>query len=294
MSLPDGLQASVDEEGVPREIEGDGEEEMEDTGNAILPVAPMPRIEYFYVPRPDSEVKAAIESVFPRIVRVCVKELGMSFNGYIPLRIHVVYDSAEFQAIEKRLFPTHRGIQGFYAPTLDSIVIRGDHTRLDIVSTLYHEATHALMQREFTRTPVWINEGLAEFFEGFRVHGSSTMVFDPDHHDPWSKHLLLRGEMIPLDRYLHLSDKEWRSIETSGQVTSLSRIMAWSLITFLMSHDEGIHAFSRYLQVIKQGQMNTRLAEGYAELEATYPGGIRSLERKWHRWIREQHKPLKY
>lgn len=254
----------------------------------------MPRIGYFYTPVPDAQVRAAIESVFPRIVRVCVEELGMKFKGYVPLVIEVVHDIERYQAYETWVFGPHFQSEGFYVPSLDRIIVRGNHIRLSIVSTLYHEGVHAFMYREFPYPPPWLNEGLAEFFEGFRVQGRSTLVLDPDYHDVFTKRLVSQGRMIPLHEYLNLSADDWRALDRQRENDRHPRSIAWSLITFLMSHEEGQEAFRQYLQALKSAQGAEGLAAAYDAFDAAYPGGVQKLERRWHGWILDIREPLKY
>lgn len=276
---PDGAAAAMSVDSVPPEL--------------VKP-PPMPEIEYSFIPLPDAQIRTAVESVFPRMVRVCVEELGMTFDGHVRLNIEIIHDTRQFQALETAIQSRHASIEGFYIPQQDKIVVRGDKLRMDAVSTLYHEASHALIRRELIFPPSWVDEGLAEFFEGFRVHGRKTNVIDPGYSDAWAKKLLLTRRLIPLREYFMLSNPQWNSLEITGDIKYIPRIMAWSLVTFLLTHEEGRMAFQRYVRALKENQTQNALAAAYKELDTSFPGGIRGLEESWHGWIRRTREPLAY
>src|SRR5260370_41916954 len=60
---------------------------------------------------------------------------------------------------------------GMYQPAQDKdyVVLRLDTEGDNPFHTLYHEYTHALLRLNFSNLPLWLNEGLAEFF------GTSTL-----------------------------------------------------------------------------------------------------------------------
>lgn len=270
------------------------EDEPKDAANTVIERPPlmlapgMPRVDFTYQPAADAQMRAAIETVFPRIMAICVEELGMRFDREIDLNIRIFDDAASFEDYKNRNSDLHYAVEGYYAVKEDSIVVRGNKLRQKMVATIYHEGTHAVLRRQFEFIPSWIDEGLAEFFEGFRVHGDSTVVLSPQHNDEWAKRFLYEGNFIPLPEYLQLTNHEWVEIDRTER--NMPRIMAWSLVSFLMSSEEGRHALRRYLQALKRSTATEALATAYQELDSAYRGGIPSLEREWKRWVLEQRK----
>lgn len=248
----------------------------------------LPGITYNFDPLPDPQVRSAVESVFPRIVSICMNQLGMNLEKDLPLNIRIFDDLESFESQKQRHSDIHYAVEGYYAVEDDTIVVWGNEVRQKMVASIYHEATHALLRREYTMVPSWIDEGLAEFFEGFRVQGSATIALSPEYNNGWAKRFLLEGQLLPLDDYLRLTNHQWIELDRNPQ--NLARITAWSLISFLMETDGGRHALRRYLQAIKRGTPGEAVAVGFQELDAAYPGGIASLERNWRSWILEERK----
>lgn len=269
-----------------------------DAANTIIERPPMqldpsvPAVSFSYEPAADAHIQAAVESVFPRIISIFVDTLGLNLDQDIALNIRIFEDVASFEAYKSQNSDLHYAVEGYYAVEEDSIVVRGNALRQRMVATIYHEGTHAVLRREFEFIPSWIDEGLAEFFEGFRVHGDSTVALSPLHNDEWAKRFLHEGSLIPLSEYLQLTNHEWVEIDQSAR--HMPRIMAWSLVSFLMSSEEGRHALRRYLQALTRSTATEALATAYQELDSAYRGGIPALEREWKSWVLEQRKAQTY
>lgn len=269
-----------------------------DAANTVIERPPMkldpsvPAVKFTYEPTADAQIRAAVESVFPRIMSIFADTLGIDFDEDITLNIRIFEDVASFEAYKNQNSDLHYAVEGYYAVEEDSIVVRGNEFRQRMVATIYHEGTHAVLRREFSFIPSWIDEGLAEFFEGFRVHGNSTVALSPLHNDEWAKRFLHEGSLIPLPEYLQLTNHEWVEIDQTAR--HMPRIMAWSLVSFLMSSEEGRHALRRYLQALKRSTPTEALATAYQELDSAYRGGIPALEREWKSWVLEQRKAQTY
>jgi len=66
---------------------------------------------------------------------------------------------------------------------LDYVVLRLDTEGNNPFHTLYHEYTHALLRLNFSNLPLWLNEGLAEFFGNTTLGDKEikTGTSDPGH-----------------------------------------------------------------------------------------------------------------
>jgi tetratricopeptide (TPR) repeat protein len=81
----------------------------------------------------------------------------------------------------------------------DYVLLRLDAEGTSAFHTIYHEYTHALLFLNFSRLPLWLGEGLAEFF------GNSVIVDNDVHTGTADRaHLVLlsRGEWLPLSTLL--------------------------------------------------------------------------------------------
>jgi hypothetical protein len=85
-------------------------------------------------------------------------------EGRTPIRIAVFADEPEFRDFLRRNFPELPARRAFFFRQGDELLVycwRGAELRGD----LRHEATHALLHSVLPAVPLWLDEGLAEYFE---------------------------------------------------------------------------------------------------------------------------------
>jgi tetratricopeptide (TPR) repeat protein len=125
----------------------------------------------------------------------------------------IVILAARDEATMKMLAPNEWEREGHVHPTglfhsdgdKDYVVLRLDAEGTTAFHTIYHEYTHALLHLNFKRLPVWLSEGLAEFF------GNSTLG-DKD----------VRTGAVNKTHLYVLSKNEWLPIEALFNVTETS------------------------------------------------------------------------
>lgn len=92
---------------------------------------------------------------------------------------------------------------GMYQPGEDKdyVVMRLDSEGENPFHTLYHEYTHALMRLNFSGLPLWLDEGMAEFFGNSTLgeKESKTGTIDPGH-----LYLLEQSKLIPIETLLEV------------------------------------------------------------------------------------------
>ena len=100
------------------------------------------------------------------------------------------------------------------------------------LSTIYHEYTHDVMNASFGRTeiPAWLNEGLAEYFQTFRIVDERTAEVGaaPRTH----LNLLARGALIPWDEFLTVDNYSLH--ERGAHSRSLFYAQSWALVRYLI------------------------------------------------------------
>jgi hypothetical protein len=82
-----------------------------------------------------------------------------------PIEVYILDDQATFQHFLKFYYPELPPRRAFFLANGDRRVVyayMGDRLEED----LRHEATHALLHAAITDLPLWLDEGLAEYFEG--------------------------------------------------------------------------------------------------------------------------------
>jgi len=123
----------------------------------------------------------------------------------------------------------------------DYVILRLDTEGTNPFHTLYHEYTHALLRLNFDRLPVWLNEGLSEFF------GNSTLG-DKDVKtgsiDPSHLYILAQHKLIPIQTLLEVDQNSPYYNESDR--ASVFYAESWALVHYLMMDPE-----ARQTQLLK-------------------------------------------
>jgi tetratricopeptide (TPR) repeat protein len=105
------------------------------------------------------------------------------------------------------------GLAGLFTKRTLGPLILTDATNLDTARSItYHELTHALVRRSSPDIPLWLDEGLAEFYSSFQVAGEDVRI-----GHPLPRHLetIQRRGLLPLERLLAIDlDSEEYSSDT--------------------------------------------------------------------------------
>jgi hypothetical protein len=160
-----------------------------------------------------------------------VDSLGGDVEGLM-FSARVFADPREFRAYASILGAPNA--ESLYDPRTQEVVICHDPAKGTswLRRTLAHEFTHAYMDRVFRRTdPLWLCEGLAEYFANFDVRDGRLV---PGLLDRRALLLLSLEEPLPLRRFLRL-----RRDEMYGPSFPSHYAQAWSLAHHLMSRRDG-------------------------------------------------------
>lgn len=140
------------------------------------------------------------------------------------------------------------------------MVFAYDNKEMDV--DLRHETTHALLNESLTYVPLWLDEGLAEYFEVPHAERAQTSAH--------MKFVRLRATLGQV-----------RSIESLEAVDDLANMGgseyrdAWSWVHFLLHHSDATRAcLSRFLQDIQSGlppgPLSRRLAAEVPDYRSQY------------------------
>ncbi|HTK29484.1 MAG TPA: DUF1570 domain-containing protein [Vicinamibacterales bacterium] len=120
----------------------------------------------------------------------------------------------------------------------------------DSASIVYHEYTHVLVRNAAGGLPVWLNEGLAEFYSSFALvdHGRRAEVGRPlEHHL-----LLLRQRFIPVAQLLAVNAAS--DLYNEATRRSVFYAEAWALTHYLLvERAGGVGAVNAYIEAIAGG-----------------------------------------
>src|SRR6266446_1968839 len=124
---------------------------------------------------------------------------------------------------------------GLYQPGEDKdyVVMRLDSEGENPFHTLYHEYTHALLRLNFRSLPIWLNEGLAEFFGNSTLSDKEvkTGTIDSGH-----LYLLNQSKLIPIETLLEVGHNSPYYNEKDR--ASVFYAESWAVVHFLMMNPE--------------------------------------------------------
>jgi hypothetical protein len=143
-----------------------------------------------------------------------------------------------------------KGVSGYAVPGTDLSYIAMLNAR-DSDRVIFHEYTHMVVANAVARTPVWLNEGLAEFYSTFALMdgGKRAQI-----GRPIENHLrLLSGsvrvplvELLKADQASPLYNEDSRVSDFYAESWALTHML-------LMSQPPRVNALSTYLQQVNSG-----------------------------------------
>lgn len=127
------------------------------------------------------------------------------------------------------------------------ILMRSDTDGVDRI--VYHELTHYFVQNTTAGMPLWLNEGLAEFYSTFRTEGSSVHIGRPvPEHVLW-----LRGEsLIPLPELFTINTTSRDYNE--GMRQGVFYAQSWALLHYLMTDADRRAKLIQFLSQLGAGK----------------------------------------
>jgi len=133
------------------------------------------------------------------------------------------------------------GTQGLYTGT--ALSAWGPPEELDaVLETLRHEGTHQFVGQFIGDTcPVWLNEGLAVFFQNARFDRGRLLIGQvPIVSANILKTALKDGQLMPVSKMLKMSYQQWTdAIKTKSDHADLQYPLAWSMVHFLEEGENG-------------------------------------------------------
>lgn len=219
-----------------------------------------------------------IQAGVSKIYKTFSDIIGIAELRKIKLKIKFISDENAFHTYRRQVAPSsNNNVTGFYNSGINQSVIWavGDKQHLTRISL--HESTHAMVAAMFGDIPVWLNEGMAEFFDMMVITGEQTYKFATN-----DQHLkLLRSSRLPsLESHFSQSNTEWNHPNNS----KLNYAIDWSLIFYLMTHSEGQELLRYMLNDFAVNYCHPIKASDF--IAKHYPGGVRKLESNWKDWLK--------
>lgn len=135
---------------------------------------------------------------------------------------------------------------GFYSHSTKTIYV---HKYYDYIRVIFHEINHAIIGQIIRRTPPWINEGMAEFFETFSINKNGLSMRLQNSMLEKTRMWILEKK-VNLRDLLNYSHREWykKNKTPSGYSYSVS----YSFICYLhLKHPRSINTVLKHLKAGK-------------------------------------------
>jgi tetratricopeptide (TPR) repeat protein len=179
-----------------------------------------------------------------------------------PIVVVAVKDRKDFQGLEPEAYLAkgQLDLAGYFltAPDKNYIAMRldaeGDHP----FATVYHEYTHLQLGKAIEWLPLWLNEGLAEFFQNTDIHDKDVKLGEPSTDDIL---YLRQNRLIPLVTLLKVDvDSPYYHEEQKGSVFYAE---SWALTHYLEVTDRknNTHRLHDYTELMSQHQDSVVAAE---------------------------------
>lgn len=168
--------------------------------------------------------------------------------------VHVYATKEEYHLIGRG----PRGSGGYYSPGDREFHFFDDPDFFQARRIFFHEATHMFVnltaKNKAFRFPMWLNEGMAEYFGGSRFdyeEGAYTFGHVLNDRLEVIQRAIKRGRHTPLETF----------IGSEGRAGAYDQ--GWSLVLFLVQRDDGKYAgrFGKFLSLMRDSRLAMRLNE---------------------------------
>jgi thioredoxin-like negative regulator of GroEL len=142
-------------------------------------------------------------------------------------------------------------VNGYFLPGHERMYLMVDMGQDGARNTAFHEYVHLVMALNVKSIPVWLNEGLAEFYEQSEVEDGIRFKFGFPQKGYWQ---LLQGtKLIPLDVLVEVDHKSDYYNVPNKQ--TLFYAQSWALVHYLMTGEKGRRQtdLTRFVNQIRRG-----------------------------------------
>ena len=181
-------------------------------------------------------------------------------DSSVATRVVVFRDEASFVPFKPLYQGRPANVAGFFQPgdDVNYIAISLDPSERDPFSTAFHEYVHLHLKDNVPGVPLWLNEGLAEFYGSMKFSGGEALLGAPLAH---YIQLLRVHEMLPLTTLFSIGSNSphYNEQDKSGIFYGQS----WALVHYLMlgggagRQDQ----FKRFLQQVGRGDAPAKALE---------------------------------
>jgi tetratricopeptide (TPR) repeat protein len=206
----------------------------------------------------DKEIRRVATKLeqFREVFRQLLPKL--KFTSPVPTNV-IVFKSDKAFGPYKPLNPngqTNDWVAGYFqkGEDVNYIVLSTEGEKEQTYSTIFHEYTHFLVDNAIgrSRIPPWLNEGLAEYYENFKIEDDQKVTLGALN----SSHLALleQRSFIPFSTFFNI---DYYTLNSQGSDrVSIFYAQAWALMHYLLHSDDGARRkqLSAFMELIINGK----------------------------------------
>ncbi len=157
------------------------------------------------------------------------REPSTATEAFVPTTVIVFEDDKSHRPYKLHPSGEPMSYVGLFAPRPDGnfigMTIRSDR---DPYATVLHEYIHWMLSRNHNQVPLWLNEGMAEFYETFKIKGDKVQIGRPiENHLEWLKY----KPMFPLPK-LFVVDQQSREYNEAERI-GVFYAQSWALYHYM-------------------------------------------------------------
>jgi Protein of unknown function (DUF1570)/Gram-negative bacterial TonB protein C-terminal len=167
----------------------------------------------------------------------------------LPIEVLIIGDEPTLKELQPEYNGRRINFAGFFQAGRDRdfIVLSGRVFPETLTSVVYHELTHYFLARGLKSRPIWLNEGLAEYFSTAEIRNDEILLgaLSMDRLQ-----LLKTSSMLALKDFLAVDTSSPYYNESSK--AGVFYAQAWAFMHFMM-HGEYAMPFKEYLHALQSG-----------------------------------------
>jgi tetratricopeptide (TPR) repeat protein len=179
---------------------------------------------------------------------------AMPVDPATPLIVIALRTEGDLKSLSPREWSRRGEVRrsGFFltTPLANYVVVWIDPQDPNAYQAFYHEYTHLLISSTSKRVPVWLEEGLAEFYSGTSIRQNEVQLGLPD----MNAFRLMRGRaLIPLPVLFAVDQHS--PYYNNKTLAALFYAESWAITHYLMLRDlkESTHTLTEYFNLVNNG-----------------------------------------
>ena len=207
----------------------------------------------------------------------------LNMDSGTPIIVLAIKDEKDFRALEPEAYLAKGSLKlgGVFmrGPDKNYVLMRLDAEGEHPYAVIYHEYTHFLIGKSADWMPLWMNEGLAEFYENTEIHEKEASLGEPSGENlRW----LRENRLLPLATLFSVDRKS--SYYHEEKKGSIFYAESWALTHYILMNDfaQKTHRLSDYSALVTQkvdpvtaaGQVFGDLKQLEAALDNYIHGGV--------------------